>query len=167
MGSACSTDAVSPQTLQSLDDVVSSLTASCDLAMLCLQEQQVQLSNIVSSCALQRGNDESWQHYNSRSSTVALTGSHIAAMTQVLKDFAEHQEQCNDKLLADLRDRLAAIKSLNTKQYVWECKADSGWVPYSADISAVIESGYQVSCAANNSYNLLCVHCVYVRKRRF
>jgi WWE domain len=74
-------------------------------------------------------------------------------MTQVLKDFAEHQEQCNDKLLADLRDRLATIKSLNTKQYGWECKADSGWVPYSADINAAIEAAYQVSRAASNSYN--------------
>jgi hypothetical protein len=151
MGSVCSTDAVSPQTLQSLDDVVSSLTASCDLAMLSLQEQQVQLSNIVSSCSLQRRTDGSWHNFKSRTSTVALTGTHITAMTQVLKDFAEHQEQCNDKLQADLRDRLATIKSLNTKQYGWECKADSGWVPYSADVSAVIESGYQVSCAASNS----------------
>jgi WWE domain len=154
MGSTCSTDAVSPQTLQSLDDVILALTASCDQAMLNLKEQQVQLSSVIGFYALQRRPDESWHSFKSRSSTVALTGSHIAAMSQVLKDFAEHQEQCHDTLLADLRDRLAAIKSLNTKQYVWECRADSGWVQYSADISAAIEAGYQVSCSTSNSCSL-------------
>jgi WWE domain len=155
MGSACSTDAVSPQTLQSLDDVISSLTATCDQAMLNLKEQQVQLSNIIGSYSLQRRTDESWHSFKSRSSTVALTGSHIAAVTEVLKDFAEHQQQCHVKLLASLCERLAVIKSLNSKRYVWECRADSSWVPYSADISAAIEAGYQVSCGASNSYNLL------------
>jgi WWE domain len=164
MGSACSTDAVSPKTLQSLDDVISSLTASCDQSMLNLQEQQVQLSDIIGSYALQRRADESWQNYRSRSSTLALTGSHIAAMAQVIKDFTDHQAQCSDKLLTDLRERLAAIKSLNTQRYVWECKADSGWMPYSADISAAIETGYQVSCTANNSYTFESKICVLIER---
>jgi hypothetical protein len=154
MGSACSTDAVSPKALQSLDDIISSVTASCDQIMLNLHEQQVQLSDIIRSYALQRRTDESWQNYRSRSSTLPLTGSHIAAMAQVIKDFAEHKAQCNDKLLTDLRERLAAIKSLNVKLHVWECKADSSWVTYSADISAAIKAGYQVSCTVNNSYTL-------------
>jgi WWE domain len=69
---------------------------------------------------------------------------HIMALIQTVKDFAKHQAESSNKVLADLFHRLKAFESLDRPNYVWECKLDSGWVRYKADISDTIEAKYKV-----------------------
>jgi WWE domain len=70
---------------------------------------------------------------------------HVMAMVQTVKDFTKHQADSNSRLLAELRHRVTVLESLDKHKHVWECKAESGWVRYSADISDTIEAGYKVS----------------------
>jgi WWE domain len=70
---------------------------------------------------------------------------HVMAVVQTIKDFAKHQADSTNRLLAELRHRLTVLESLDKHKHVWECQAESDWVRYSADISDTIEAGYKVS----------------------
>jgi WWE domain len=70
---------------------------------------------------------------------------HIMAVVQTVEGFAKLQADSSNRLLADLCRRLTIPESLDPPKYTWQCKAETGWVPYSTDISDTIERGYQVS----------------------
>jgi WWE domain len=70
---------------------------------------------------------------------------HIMAMIETARDFAKHQADSSNRLLADLRHRLTVLESLDKPQYSWECKAETGWIAYITDITDAIEAGYKVS----------------------
>jgi hypothetical protein len=76
---------------------------------------------------------------------VVLAGApQIAAMDQIFENFNQEIAQCKQQMMSDLRGVVAVFKSCNVKQGQWECCTDSGWVAYSAALSALLEAGYKV-----------------------
>jgi hypothetical protein len=57
--------------------------------------------------------------------------------------------------MSDLRGVMAVFKSYNVKQVKWECCTDSGWVAYSAGITALLESGHKVYTVFAYLHNVL------------
>jgi WWE domain len=83
----------------------------------------------------------------------------IAAMVQMVEMFKHEFTECEHQLITDLRATVTATGSDTVKQVAWECDTDSGWVAYSAALSAMLETGHKVSTMHCNvlSYLPYCV----------